>query len=379
MVQLDTPSLTLIGALAFAAACVAVGTGSLLLRVGRRWPLTRQLWVVVLAPIASIVAASLTVASAMFLSTHDLTVTLWITAVAGVVSLVPATLLGRSFLRTTQELLDSARVVGTGATVRSGRHRSVELSDLAAELDATSVRLTEARRQLEQVDESRRDLVAWVSHDLRTPLASARAMAEALEDGLVDDPARYHRGILTQVDRLSQLVDDLFELSKLSAGGLRLQRTTVSVYDLVSDQIADLAPIAAERRVRIEASGDLDTSLEVDPHHVARALANLLTNAVTHSPPDAAVDVSVQAEDTWVDIAVTDRGAGISVEDLPHVFDQGWRADAARRSGRNGGSGLGLAIVRGIADAHGGAVTAQSGAGGARFVLHLPRSTAPGV
>ncbi len=373
MIPLDAGSVALIVTLAAVAATVAAAAGLLLLRVGRQWPLTRQLWVVVLAPVASVVAASLSVASAMFLSTHDLTVTLWIAAVAGLVSFAPATLLGRSFMRTTRELLTSARVVGSGTLPTPHLHRSVELSDVAAELASSSQRLAEARRELEQADESRRELVAWVSHDLRTPLASARAMAEALEDGLIDEPARYHRGIRTQIDRISRLVEDLFELSKLSAGVIQLERSNITVYDLVSDQIADLAPIAAERRVRIEASGDLHATIQVDPHHMARALENLLSNAINHSPPGAHVDVSVEARDHHVDIAVTDMGGGIRTEDLPRVFDTGWRGDEARTEDHTGGGGLGLAIVRGIMHLHDGTAEVQNVQGGSRFTLHLPQ------
>ena len=220
---LPLPDVALIVALTAAAALAATALGLLVLRLGRGWTLTGQLRVVVLALVASVVGGTVVVARAMFLSTHDLAVTLWVAAVSGLVALLAATLLGRSFMRATHRLLASARAVGTGATVAVEASRTTELDALARELATTSERLAQARAEVQRVEASRRELVAWVSHDLRTPLASVRAMAEALEDGLVDDPDRYHRGIRTQVDRLTSLVDDLFELSRLQAGQLPLQ------------------------------------------------------------------------------------------------------------------------------------------------------------
>lgn len=384
MIALAPDGIVLIIALAALAAAAAAAIGLLLLRFGRRWRLASQLRIVVLAPIASVTAALLAVSSAMFLSPHDLTVALWILAVATAVSLVVASLLGRSFLRTTRTLVRAARTVGgtEAGGVPAAAHRpgprSTELAQLATELEAANRRLAMARLEVERADASRRELVAWVSHDLRTPLASARAMAEALEDGLVDDPARYHRGIRQQVDRLSDLVDDLFELSKLSAGTMQLQRSAVSVYDLVSDQIADFGPVAEERFIRIAASGDLDATVDADPRLLSRALGNLIANAVTYSPPGGLIAVAVRMAGDTVEIGVTDEGGGIRSEDLPRVFDAGWRADEARTAGRTTGAGLGLAIVRGIAEAHAGSVEAGNEGGGSRFVLRLASASTVG-
>ena len=273
-------------------------------------------------------------------------------------------------MRSTRALVVAARDVGTGATVAESPARTTELGQLSAELAATSQRLADARVELDRADGARRELIAWVSHDLRAPLASVRAMAEALEDGLVEDPAGYHAGIRGQVDRLSAMVDDLFELAKLNAGALTLEWSPVSVYDLVSDQIADLGPLAEERGVSITAVGDLDVVIEADAHHLSRALGNLLTNALWYSPPGGTVEVAVSRAGAVTEIAVTDAGGGIRHEDLPRVFDTGWRADGARAE--HGGAGLGLAIVRGIGAAHAGTVDVRNVPGGSRFALHLP-------
>lgn len=373
-------SIALIVAIAACTALAVAGAGLLVLRLGRRWRLASQLRVVVLAPLAATVAGSLAVALAMFLSVHDLAVTLWVTGVSALVSLGIASLLARSFLRTTRDLTASTRALVEGEAVPSSAHRATEahrtteLAQLAGELATTGRRLAEARADVERLETSRRDLVAWVSHDLRTPLASVRAMAEALEDGLVDDAARYHRGIRTQIDRVSALVDDLFELSKLHAGSLRLQRSPVSVYDLVSDQIADLAPLADEHGIRITATGDLDAVIDVDARQLARALSNLLTNSLQHSPHGGRVEVHAAASPDAVEVSVTDAGGGIALADLPRIFEAGWRADPARIGlpQIGAGAGLGLAIVRGIVMAHGGTVEAVNVPGGSRFTIRVP-------
>ncbi len=378
---LPLPDVALIVALTAAVALGATGLGLLVLRLGRGWTLAGQLRVVVLALVASMVGGTVVVARAMFLSTHDLAVTLWVAGVSGLVALLAASLLGRSFMRAARRLLESARAVGTGATVAAEASRTTELADLARELAATSERLAEARAEVQRVEASRRELVAWVSHDLRTPLASVRAMAEALEDGLVDDPDRYHRGIRTQVDRLTSLVDDLFELSRLQAGQLPLQSAPTAVYDLISDVVADVAPRAEERGVSVVVRGDLDRTLVVDHRQLTRALENLLSNALRFSPRGAEVELSVRDRPAVLEIAVTDRGGGIAPDDLVRVFEAGWRGDEARSStpgsgepgsGDPGGAGLGLAIVRSIVEAHAGSVTAHNVEGGSRFVLALP-------
>ncbi len=373
---LPAADVALIVALTAAVALAATGLGLLVLRLGRGWSLSGQLRVVVLALVASVVGGTVVVARAMFLSAHDLAVTLWVAGVSGLVALLAAGLLGRSFMRTTRRLLASARAVGTGATVAAETSRTTELDALARELAATSERLAQARAEVERVEASRRELVAWVSHDLRTPLASVRAMAEALGDGLVDDPDRYHRGIRTQVDRLSTLVDDLFELSRLQAGQLPLQTAPVSVYDLTSDVVADVTARAAEREVSVVVRGDLDRTLVVDHRQLTRALENLLSNALRFSPRGSEVELRVRDRPDALEIAVTDQGGGIAPEDRARVFEAGWRGDPARSvaagSAEPGGAGLGLAIVRSIVEAHAGTVAVEDVEGGSSFVLVLP-------
>jgi signal transduction histidine kinase len=255
------------------------------------------------------------------------------------------------------------------------------LTRLAAELTATEARLDEARRRERTLEASRRELVAWVSHDLRTPLAGIRAVVEALEDGVVTDPdtvARYHRTLREEVDHLAALVDDLFELSRTQAGALRLQFSRVSLGDLVSDALAGSAPVAAAKGVHLEGRVvGRATDVEASPPEVLRALRNLLENAIRHTPSDGSVVVEAGVDDDAPDsvyVSVRDTGGGVPEADLERIFEVAFQTDPARTPG--GGAGLGLAIAKGLVDAHRGELTVRNENGGAQFTLRLPRERA---
>jgi signal transduction histidine kinase len=251
-----------------------------------------------------------------------------------------------------------------------------ELARLRLELEETSRRLDEARARETTLDVSRRELVAWVSHDLRTPLAGIRAVVEALEDGVVQDPttvARYYTTLRIECDRLSGLVDDLFELSRTQAGVLRLEFERVSLGDLVSDAVATAAPVATAKGVHLE--GHLDGAppeLSVSVPELLRALRNILENAIRHAPADGTVVVEAGREAGRAYISVRDNGGGIPESDLARVFDVAFRGDAARTPGD--GAGLGLAIARGLIEAHHGEVSVRNENGGACFTVRLPLS-----
>jgi signal transduction histidine kinase len=250
-----------------------------------------------------------------------------------------------------------------------------ELARLHRELELTSRCLEQARTREHALDGSRRELVAWVSHDLRTPLAGIRAIVEALEDGVVDDPetvTRYYATLRGEADRLAELVDDLFELSRAQAGVIQLQLERVSLGDLVSDALAGASPIAAAKGVRLE--GRLDgppAELEVSTSEVLRALRNILENAIRHTPSDGSVTIEAGSDDGGAYVAVIDTGGGIPDRDLPRVFEVAFRGDAARTPG-DAGAGLGLAIARGFVEAHRGDITVRNENGGCRFTVHLP-------
>src|SRR5690606_4627637 len=301
----------------------------------------------------------------------DLTVVTTVVAMAAVVSLLTALLLGRWVVARSRELAVAARAFGDGAafTAPDGP-ATAELEHLSRELTATSVKLAESRAREATLETSRRELVAWISHDLRTPLAGLRAMAEALEDGVAAEPDRYLKQIRTEVERLNDMVGDLFELSRIHAGALTLSPSRVSLYDLIGDALAGADPLAREHGVRLVGDRVEPVPVEVDGREMSRVLDNLLINAIRRTPADGTVAVAARRSSEGVVLSVTDGCGGIPEEDLPRVFDTGWRGTHARTP--PAGAGLGLAIVRGIVEAHQGRATVRNTPGGCRFEVVLP-------
>jgi signal transduction histidine kinase len=224
---------------------------------------------------------------------------------------------------------------------------------------------------LEQLFDARRELVAWASHDLRTPLASLRAMIEALEDDLAE-PAEYLEAIRTQTDILSGLVEDLFELARIDAGALTLELRDAPLGELVSRCLSSVGPEARAREVELESRLAADPLVRIAPDKVERVLMNLLANAVRHSPPNGEVAVVVEPNSDHVVVAVEDAGTGLAAGASERMFDRFWRADESRARS-SGGAGLGLAIARGLVHAHGGTIWAENrDGGGARIAFTLP-------
>ncbi|MFI6638782.1 sensor histidine kinase [Streptomyces sp. NPDC050504] len=362
----------------------------------RRRSVVLSMFAVAALAVVAMAAGTVAVALEMFLSGHDFRVVLIVVAVSGTVSLAAALLFGRRIAAGSRELALAARNVGseTGFTAPADPP-TAELAALAAALEETGTRLGEAQERERALDASRRELIAWISHDLRTPLAGLRAMAEALEDGVVQDPGRYHARMRTEVERLSGMVDDLFELSRIQAGSLELALTRISVFDLVDDALTTAGPLADARGVRLVDGGVAPLPVRVDGQAVTRALGNLLVNAVRATPADGTVAVSARCEGALVVLAVEDCCGGIPEEDLPRVFDTGWRGGEARtppgRAGRetgaaagagqrrhgDTGAGLGLAIVRGIVEAHAGRASVRNTEVGCRFEITLPAADRP--
>jgi signal transduction histidine kinase len=326
-------------AIAFCASLVVAGLGLLILRGPLRGrSVTAHIAVLLLATVLAVVAGTVSAAKGMFISHHDLHVLLVVVTAAGPVSLA----------------------AGLWAGTR---------------LAKASMWAAEAREKERQAEAGRRELVAWVSHDLRTPLAGLRAMAEALEDGVVADPdtvAEYHRRIRTETDRMSELVDDLFELSRINAGALRLSLESVSLGDVVSDAVASAAPLAAAAGVRLVAGqGEWPTVAGSEPE-LSRIVGNLLRNAIRYTPSDGTITVTGGRDDAGGWVAVSDDCGGIPDADLPRVFDVAFRGAPARTPEKETGGGLGLAIVRGLVEAHKGQVSVRNVDGGCRFEVHLP-------
>ena len=370
-----------LAAIAAGVTVFALAIGTVALRARRRRSIGAQMVVLTCSTVLAVIAGAYAASRAMFISQHDLTALIVVLAAAGGVAILVAIALGSRIGTASRALVAAARRIGEEGVTPPGpleRNAPAELVDLARELAATQARLDDARTRQQILEMSRRELVAWVSHDLRTPLAGMRAIVEALEDGVVEDPAtveRYLRTMREEVDHLAALVDDLFELSRTQAGALRLKFERVSLGDLVSDVLAGSAPVAAAKRVNLE--GRLvgpPPELEVSTPEVLRALRNLLENAIRHTPSDGSVVIEAGIDDELPDyayVAVRDSGGGVPPEDLPRIFDVAFQSDRARTPGA--GAGLGLAIAKGFVEAHDGQLNVQNDAGGAIFTMRLPR------
>lgn len=236
----------------------------------------------------------------------------------------------------------------------------------------------EARERERAAEASRRELVAWISHDLRSPLAGIQAMAEAVADGVVADPAEvtgYARRISGETTRLSGMVGDLFELSRITAGALRLTMAAVPLRDVVSDAVAAQAPLAEQKRVRMIEYANVWPVVSGSDPELARIVRNLVSNAVRHTPPDGTVAVQIGIEGGEALLAVSDCCGGIPEDEIRRVFDVAFRGTAARTPERGGlasGGGLGLAIAKGLVEAHRGRIGVRNDGPGCRFEVRLP-------
>ena len=370
------PNALAIALLAAGSSLAVAVAGVALLRAMPRRSLVASSTVVALVGVLGVVVAALVGAVTMFLSGHDFGVLVLVCAVAGAVGVATAVVLARAVVAGSRALGVSAATLADGVYMPAAGRLPGELADLDRRLAETSARLEESRARERALEESRRELVAWVSHDLRTPLAGIRAMAEALEDGVVTDEAttaRYHAGLRREADRLAVMVDDLFELSRINAAALSLTLQDVSLADLVSDAVASAQPVAAAKGVRVVGGAEDELPVvEGSVPELGRVLRNLLSNAIRHTPADGVVSVVAGTDDESVYVDVSDACGGIPDEDLPRVFDVAFRGTAARTPGADGGAGLGLAIAKGLVEAHQGGITIHNEGAGCRVRVRLP-------
>jgi signal transduction histidine kinase len=316
----------------------------------------------------------------MFASVHDLQLATVLLLFASGIAMSLGYFLSATLTNNIRTLQQAAQAVANGRLEArvpvSGRD---EMAALAHTFNEMARQLETAAQKQRELDSLRRDLIAWVGHDLRTPLASIRAIVEALADGVVEDPqtvARYLRTAQRDIRSLSILIDDLFEMAQLDAGGIPLERQPNSLVDLISDTLESFSALAARRGVSLqgEAASGVDP-VRMDTQKIGRALANLLSNALRHTPPGGAARVRAFPEGDQVKIVVSDTGEGIDPADMPYIFEQFYRGEKSR-SRATGGSGLGLAIVKRIVEAHGGQITAESGPErGTTISVTLPRGT----
>lgn len=359
---------------AIAVVTLLIGLIALRLLAGRS--ITAMLTVVAAITVGTSLAGVGAIAVLMLASSADRDVMLELLAIAGLAGFAVALLLGRKISAASRILLGAVREVGETGQYRPPQATlPAELSELSDGLVAAHQRLAHSRERERALEASRRELVAWVSHDLRTPLAGLRAMAEALEDGVVIDfetVSAYHTQIRRESDRLTTMIDDLFELSRIHAGALRLSRRLVGLDDLVAEALASTEPLARAKGVRLRGSSVRGLPVLVDAAEFGRALRNLVTNAIRHTPSEGLVEVQGDVRQGMALVSVSDACGGIPPDALPRVFDVAFRVESARTPGPDNGAGLGLSIARGIVEAHAGQIAVENVAYGCQFVIQLP-------
>lgn len=363
-------------------SCVGVGLlGWVALRLARRRSVTVSLVVAALVPVLAIVVAVLVNVQAMFLSSHDADVITIVVGTAAVLAVIVGFIMGRRISASShalgQGLRELAATYERGTHRRDGRRKvaappSAELAALSAQLEEVRASLSASREREQALEAGRRELVTAMSHDLRSPLAGIRALAEGLEDGVIDDVPGALTQLRANVARMTGMVDDLLELSRLQ-GRQERSFSLVSMGEVIDDVVAETRPYAMSRGVSIAADTADRLPVRGDGADLVRAVSNLVNNAVQHSGANSTVQVSAASDGNGhIDISVTDHCGGIPDDHLGRLFDIGWRGDAGRTPGGDSGAGLGLAIVRGVVEAHGGSVGVVNDNGGCRFIMALP-------
>ena len=321
------------------------------------------------------------VAQLMFVSTsHDLNLLIALIVFSAVVTGFFSLWVARTITERVSVVSAAIRsLAGGDLRARIDMAGGDELARLAADVNSLATRLHATEEERATLDRERTELTAAISHDLRTPLASLRAMVEALDDQVVTDDGereRYYGTMRREIDRLSRMIDDLFVLAQIDAGALRLQPQPVDLCEIAADVVDAMQAQAQRAEIQLRLDASLPARrLDLDGARIERALANLLRNAIEHTPAGGAVRVAVTQANGAVEVSVSDDGEGIDPADAPRIWERFYRAEKSRHRARGGadGVGLGLAIVRGIVEAHGGSVAVDSTPGhGATFVIRLP-------
>jgi signal transduction histidine kinase len=366
------------------SGAITVAIGWLLIRLFEgRFGLTllSRFALVTLVGNAVLVANIVVLARLMFISTdHDLQVLLATVAFSTVIAVCFTTWVASQAIARIANVNQGIRDLAAGnLSITTDVSGHDEVATLAEDVQALARRLTEARDERLALDAERRELTAAISHDLRTPLSTIRAMVDALEDGVVSEPVemkRYFVTIRRDVERLNRMIDDLFDLAQMDAGAMRLRRQSITVHEVVSEVVDAMRARAERADVAIELSiqDELPAAM-LDGDRLERAIANLLRNALEHTPSGGRVHVLVSGDGAHASVEISDTGEGIAEADLPNIWTRFYRAERSRaRAGdASDGAGLGLAITKGIVELHGGQVQVRSRPGaGSVFTVVLP-------
>ncbi|MCA9995612.1 MAG: HAMP domain-containing protein [Anaerolineales bacterium] len=313
----------------------------------------------------------------MFVSEHDLLLSAVLLLFAGMIATTFGIFVAANVTDELRQLAATAQTLAEGdlgARVQvKGRD---EVARVAQSFNIMAAQLQATERKREELDQMRRNFIAWTSHDLRTPLTSIRAMVEALNDGVVDDPAtvrRYYATMRNDVIGLNNLINDLFELSQLDAGGLHIETASHSLRDLISDALESFHALAEQQQIQLDGAVEVDIDpVVMSAPKIGRVVNNLIGNALRYTPAGGQVFVRAVRTAVSVQVIVQDNGPGFREKDLPHLFEQFYHGEEAR-SRQTGGAGLGLAIARGIVVAHNGRIWAENvPTGGALVGFELP-------
>jgi signal transduction histidine kinase len=314
-------------------------------------------------------------AAVMFVSPHDAWATIAILLFAALIAARAAQLLSRGVVEDVRTIRDGLQALERGEReIHIAASSSVELAELAEAANRMIKTLRSEERSRDAAEATRRQVIAAVSHDLRTPLTSLRLLTQALDDDLVDEETarRYVHTMGANVHALGTLIDDLFELSRLDAGDFTWTTQAVPLSELIQETIAAIRAQADAGNVAV--SAEIAPGLgpaQANPEKLQRVLSNLLQNAIHHTPPDGSVLVTAQPASGAVQIEVSDTGQGIAAEDRPRVFDAFYRG-ASEAARTRAGSGLGLAISRAIVEAHGGRIWLAEASHGTKVRFTLP-------
>lgn len=283
------------------------------------------------------------------------------------VALLLAFFLSRRITAPVQSLASAARRLGEGDfTQRAVVNSRDELGELASTFNSMAA-------ELERADKLRRDLVADVAHELRTPLSNIRGYLEGIQDGVVKADEATLKLIYEEVQLLSRLVEDLHELALAESGGLSLDKQVCDLRELAQDVASAMGYQIAAKGLKLKLElAELPALVSADRQRIGQALRNLLDNSISFTPEGGDITLSVQCTGNDVSVSVADTGTGIPPEDLPYIFERFYRVDKSR-SRASGGSGLGLTITKRLVEAHGGQLTVESTPGkGSRFTFTLP-------
>lgn len=340
--------------------------------------LRRQFALSAAVVVGVILIAVLAASQLMFVSEHDALLVSAIVLAAGLVALRVGDLVAHGVARDVGTVSSGLEAVGRGE--RGVRLRSTardEIGALARSADSMAEQLAEGERARGASESARRQLVASVSHDLRTPIASLRLLVDAVDDGIVDESTRrrYLATMQTHIGSLSAMIDDLFELSRIEAGDIEWSMRQVELAVLVDETVAAMRPEAHARRVEVRSElDDAPLSARADPEKIQRVLFNLIRNAIRHTPADGSVTVRAEARPEAVQIEVADTGDGMLAEDRARVFEPFYRGGGEAAPDAEG-AGLGLAICRAIVETHGGHIWIGPSEQGTRVTFSLPSAS----